>query len=118
MCALFDTGSPKTFIGRDVLYCMLLTGTASSVCEQPSSLRSWGGFGESAPLRTATRVRLSAQFFCEKEQTCSLAVWACVVPPPVMQHAVLLGRDSWGRFNTRSYRALPPCPIDNRVWAS
>ena len=33
-----------------------------------------------------------------------------------MQHAVLLGRDSWMRFNTRSYRALPPRPHDNRVF--
>ena len=32
------------------------------------------------------------------------------------QHAVLLGRDSWMRFNTRSYRALPPRPHDNRVF--
>ena len=32
-----------------------------------------------------------------------------------MQHAVLLGRDSWMRFNTRSYRALLPRPVDNRV---
>ena len=32
-----------------------------------------------------------------------------------MQHAVLLGRDSWMRFNTRSYRALPLRPPDNRV---
>ena len=34
-----------------------------------------------------------------------------------MQHAVLLGRDSWMRFNTRSYRALPPRPHDNWVFA-
>ena len=33
-----------------------------------------------------------------------------------MQHAVLLGRDSWMRFNTRAYRALPPRPYDNRVF--
>ena len=32
-----------------------------------------------------------------------------------MQHAVLLGRDSWTRFNNRSYRALPPGPHANRV---
>ena len=32
-----------------------------------------------------------------------------------MQHAVLRGRDSWMRFNARSYRALPPRPHDNRV---
>ena len=33
-----------------------------------------------------------------------------------MQHAVLLGRDSWMRFNSRSYRALPPHPHDHRVF--
>ena len=32
-----------------------------------------------------------------------------------MQHAVLLGRDSWMRFSERSYRTLPPRPSDNRV---
>ena len=42
-------------------------------------------------------------------------MWACVVPPPVVQHAIVLGRDSWMCFNTRSYRALPPRPLDNRV---
>ena len=31
-----------------------------------------------------------------------------------MQHAVLLGRVSWMRFNTRSYRALPPRPHHNQ----
>ena len=80
---------------------------------QPSFL---GGFGESAPLRTSTSIRLSVQFFRDNEPTCSLAVWAYVVPPSVMQHAVLLGRDSWMRFNTRSYRALPPRPHDSRVF--
>ena len=99
------------FIRRDVLDRMLLVGAASSACERPSSPRSWGGFSKSARLRTTTRIRLSV----EKESTCSLAVWACVVPPPVMQHAVLLGCYSWMLFNTRSYRALPPYPIDNRV---
>ena len=32
-----------------------------------------------------------------------------------MQHDVLLGRDSWMRFQDRSYRTLAPCPINNRV---
>ena len=113
--ALLDTGSPQTFIRRDVLDRMLSVGAASWACERPSSPRSWGGFVEYAPVRTATRIRLRVQFFLEKEPTCSLAVWACVVPPAVMQHIVLLSRDSWMRFNTRSYRALPPHPLDNRV---
>ena len=94
---------------------MLSVGAASSACERSCSPRSWGSFGESAPLPTATHIRLSVQFFHEKGPTCSLAVWACVVPPSVMQHAVLLGRDSWMRFNNRSYGALPPHPLGNRV---
>ena len=32
-----------------------------------------------------------------------------------MQHAVLLSCDSWMRFNTRLYRALPPRAFDNWV---
>ena len=78
--ALLDTGSPQTFIRRDVLSRMLLVGTASAACEGPCSPRSWGGFGESAPLRTSTSIRLSVQFFRGNEPTCFLAVWACVVP--------------------------------------
>ena len=116
MSGALDTGSPQTFIRRDVLHRMLLVGAASAACERPCSPRSWGGFGVSAPLRTSTSIRLSVQFFRDNEQTCSFAVWACVVPPSVIQHAVLLGRESWMRFNTRSYRAMPPRPHDNRVF--
>ena len=74
--ALLDTGSPQTFIRRDVLDRMLLVGAASAGCERPCSPRSWGGFGESAPLRTSISIRLSIQFFHDNEPTCSLAVWA------------------------------------------
>ena len=95
---------------------MLLVGATSAACGRPCNPRSWGGFGESAPWRTSTSIGLSVQPFRDNEPTCSLAVWACVVPPSVMLHAVLLGRDSWMRFNTGSYRALPPRPHDNRVF--
>ena len=61
-------------------------------------------------------IHLNAHFFRDNEPTCSLAVWVCVVPPSVMQHAELLGRYIWMRFNTRSYRALPPRPHDNLVF--
>ena len=67
-------------------------------------------------MRTSTSIRLSVQFFRDNEPTCSLAVWAYVVAPSVIQHAVLLGRDSWMRFNTRSCRALPPRSHDDRVF--
>ena len=74
------------------------------------------GGGESAPLKTSTSVRLSVQFFQENKPTCSLAVWACVVPPPVMQHAVLQGLDSWMHVNSRSYRSRPSRPSDQRAF--
>ena len=92
--ALLDTGSPQTFIRCDVLDRMLSVGATSIACEQKCAPRSCGGFGGSAPLKTSTSVRLSVQILWESEPTCSLAVWACVVPPSVMQHAVLLGRGS------------------------
>lgn len=37
----------------------------------------------------------------------ALAVWAYKVPDGTMHHVVWLGRDSWMRFKSRKYRALP-----------
>ena len=91
-------------------------GAASVACEPKCAPRSWGGFGESAYLQTSTSVRLSVHFFRADERACSLAVWACVVPPSVMQHAVLLGRDSWMRFSNHSCRSLPPRLQDHRIF--
>ena len=110
--ALLDTGSPQSFVRRDVLDRMLSVGAASVACERRCAPRSWGGFGESAPLQTSTSIRLSVQFFRVDELTCALVLWACMVPPSLMQHAVLLVRDSWMRFNTRSYRH---CPVGRRT---
>ena len=42
--------------------------------------------------------------------TAALAVWACIVPAGTMQHPILLGRDSWMRFEQRSYTTLPRQP--------
>ena len=95
---------------------MLSVGAAPVACEQICAPRSWGGFGKSAPLQTSTSIRLSVQFFRADEPTCSLAVWTYVVPPSVMQHAVLLGRDGWMRFNNRTYRSLPLRPSDLRIF--
>ena len=115
--ALLDTGSPHTFIRRDVLGHMLAGGAAALVSSRALPVVPYGGFGKSALLRTSTSVRLSVQFFRAEQPTSSFAVWACVVPPSVMQHAVLLGCDSWMRFNTRSNRSFPPRPSD-QSWSS
>ena len=42
-------------------------------------------------------------------------MWASVVNPSAMQHAVFLGHDNRMCSNTRSYRALPPRPLDDQV---
>ena len=84
--------------------------------ERKCAPRFWGGSGESAPLQTSTSIRLSVQFFPADEPTCSLVVWACVVPASVMQNEVLLGCDSGMRFNNRTYRFLPPRAMDHRMF--
>ena len=61
--ALFDIGSPQTFIRRDVLDRMLSVGATTTACEQKCAPRSWGSSSESAPLQASTRVRLSVRFF-------------------------------------------------------
>ena len=43
--ALFDTGSPQTFINTHALESMKRAGAASAICEQHAPSRSWGGFG-------------------------------------------------------------------------
>ena len=63
-----------------------------------------------APLGTLTSARLSVQFFKIGQPTSSLAVWAFVVPPSVMQYSSV-------RLNTRSYRSpAPPRPSDQRIF--
>ena len=80
---------------------------------QPSFL---GWFWRICPFADLDQHPPECPTFRDNEPTCSLAMWACVIPPSDMQHAVLLGRDSWMRFNTRSYRALPPRPHDIRFF--
>ena len=69
--ALLDTGSPQSFVRRDVLDRMLSVGAASVACEPKCAPRSWGRFGEPVPLQTSTSIRLSVYFFRGDEPTCS-----------------------------------------------
>ena len=114
--ALLDTGSARTFIRRDILDSMLSGGGASIACERKCAPRSWSGLGESAPPQTLTSVRLSVHLFRADEPTCPLAVWACMEPPSVIQHAVLLGRDSSMRLYNRFYPSPPLRPSDHRIF--
>ena len=105
--ALLDTGSPQSFITADAVETMKACCAATHLCEQHGPPRSWGGFGTSAPLTTSASIRLSVQFLRRFSPTAALAVWACIVPPGTMQHPIVLGRDSWMRFEQRSYTTLP-----------
>ena len=113
--ALLDTGSPQAFINTHALESMKRAGAASAICEQHTPPRSWGGFGKFPPLQISTTVLLSVHFLHNNRPTTSLAVQAYVVLAEAMQHDVLFERDSWMRFNDRSYRTLPPHPGNNRI---
>ena len=107
--SLLDSGSPQTFIKESMWTHMKKIGAASDVCEVTTQPRVWGGFGDSStPLTTQKSVRLSVQFFHNDSRSASLAVWAFIVPDGTMHHALLLGRDSYMRFDRRTYRTLPP----------
>jgi len=108
--ALLDTGSPQTFISAEAVKQLKDCGAATDLCVRHAAPRSWGGFGTSAPLTTSASIRLSIQFLRGTSPTAALAVWACIVPPGTMQHPILLGRDSWMRFERRSYTTLPHQP--------
>ena len=105
--ALFDTGSPLESMKR--------AGATSAICERHTPPRFWGRVSKSPPLQTFAAVRLSVQFFQVDQPTASLAVWAYIVPAEVKKYVVILGRDSWMRFNDRSCRTLAPRPSNNRV---
>ena len=89
---------------------MKTCGASTNTCERHAAPRSWGGFGKTAPLLTSTSVRLSVHFLHGDIPSAEVAVWACIVPPGTMQHSVLLGRDSWMRFEQRTYTTLPRQP--------
>ena len=85
---------------------MVRSGAATITCETQTPSRFWRGFGKSPPLQTATTVRLSVQHLHNDQPTESLAVWAYIVPPKAMKHAVLLRRHRM-RFGEGSYNTAP-----------
>ena len=58
---------------------------------------------------------MTVQFNHNGTTSASLAVWMCIVPNETMRCPLLLGRDSWMRFHSRSYQTLPPQP-DGRIF--
>ena len=113
--ALLDTGSPQSFIHRGAVDQMVATGAADASCVRSTTPKTWRGFGSPQLLSTNQQARMTIQFNHNGSPSASLAVWMYIVPNETMGCPLLLGRDSWMRFHSRSYQTLSPQP-DGRIF--
>ena len=88
--ALLDTGSPQSSILRQIDNTHIV------------------GFGFQYLLRTNRQARMTIQFYHDGTSSASLAVLIYIVPNETIRRPLLLGRDSWIRFHSRSYQTLAP----------
>ena len=108
--ALLETGSPQSFIHQGAFDQMVATGAADASCVRSTTLRTWSGFGSRQLLSTNRQARMTVQFNHNSTPSASLAVWMYIVPNETMRCPLLVGRDSWMRFRSRSYQTLSPHP--------
>ena len=94
---------------------MIATGAADASCVRSTTPRTWSGFGSRQLLSTNRQARMTVQFNHNGATSASLAVWMYIVPNETMRCPLLLGRDSWMRFHSRSYQTLSPHP-DGRIF--
>ena len=113
--ALLDTGSPQSFIHQGAFDQMVALGAADASCVRSTTPRTWSGFGSRQLLSTNQQARMTVQFHHNGTASASLAVWMYIVPNETLRCPLLLGRDSWMRFHSRSYQTLPPHP-DGRTF--
>ena len=113
--ALLDTGSPQSFIHQGAFDQMVATGAADESYVRSTTPRSWSGFGSQELLSTNRQARMTIQFYHNDTPSASLAVWIYIVPNDTMRCPLLLGRDSWMRFHSRSCQTLTPTP-DSRLF--
>ena len=113
--ALLDTGSPQSFIHQGAFDQMVAMGAADPSCIRSTTPKTWSGFGSQQLLSTNRQARMTIQFNHNGTTSASLAVWMYIVPNETMRCPLLLVRDSWMRFHSRSYQTLPPQP-DGRIF--
>ena len=113
--ALLDTGSPQSFIHQGAFDQMVAMGAADASCIRSTAHRTWSCFGSQQLLSTNRQTRMTVQFNHNGTTSASLVVWMYIVPNKTMRCPLLLGRDSWMRFHSRSYQTLPPQP-DSRIF--
>ena len=106
--ALLDTGSPQSFIHQGAFDQMVALGNADASCVRSTTPRTWSRFGSRQLLSTNRQARMTVQFRHNGTTSASLAVWMYIVSNETMRCSLLLGRDSWMRFPSRSYQTLPP----------
>ena len=112
---LLDTGTPQSFIHRRAFDQMVATGAADASCVRSTTPKTWSGFGSQQLLSTNQQARMTIQFNHNGSPSASLGVWMYIVPNETMRCPLLLGRDSWMRFHSRSYQTLSPQP-DGRIF--
>ena len=106
--ALFDSGSPSSFVTQAVIDEMLRKGAASANMITVGKPRRWGGFADSMELlQTNSSACLSVQLSKGKKPTVRMKVPCHIVPPMILQHGLLLGRDSFLKFQNHTYPTLP-----------
>ena len=113
--ALLDTGSPQSLIHQGAFDQMVATGAAGESYVRSTTPRSWSGFGSQELLGKNRQARITIQFYHNNTPSASLAAWMYIVPNQTMRCPLLLGRDSWMRFHTRSYQTLVPT-YDGRIF--
>ena len=94
---------------------MVATGAADASCVRSTTPRTWSDFGSRQLLGTHRQARMTVQFNPNGAPSASLAVWIYIAPNETMRCPLLLGRDSWMRFHSRSYQTLSPQP-DGRIF--
>ena len=112
---LLDTGSPQSLIHQGAFEQMVATGAANESHVRSTPPRSWSGFDSHEPLNTNRQARLTVQFYHNNTPSVSLAVRIYIVPNKTVRCPLLLGRDSWMRFHSRSYQTLASAS-DGRVF--
>ena len=94
---------------------MVATNAIDASCVRPTTPRTRSGFGSRQLLSTNRQARMTVQFNHNGTTSASLAVWMYIVPKETMRCSLLLGRDGWMRFHSRSFQTLSPQP-DGRVF--
>ena len=91
------------------------TGAADASCVRSTTPRTWSGLGSQQLLNTRRQARMTVQFNHNGTPSASLAVWMYIIPNETMRCPLLLGRDRWMRFHSRSYQTLSLQP-DGRIF--